>query len=61
VSWFGFTLGLFIFGQKPNLNDRKKLSQFSHNVGKSRLVNIVATSFNTIMEQMTEIPQRKMN
>ena len=41
------------------LNDRKKLSQFGHNVWKGRLVNTVMTSFNTIMGQMTKISQVK--
>jgi len=34
----------------------KKLSQlFGHNVLKSKLVNTVSTSFNTITGQMTEM------
>jgi len=48
------------FTQRPNFlkNDRKKLSQFGHNVRKGRLVNTVTASFNTIMGQMTEMFQR---
>jgi len=37
----------------------KKLSQISHNVGKSRLVNTVTASFNTTMRQMTKMYQQK--
>jgi len=37
----------------------KKLTQFGHNVRKSKLVNTVSASFNTTMGQMTEISQRK--
>jgi len=35
------------------LNDRKKLSQFCHNVWKYRAIHIVTASFNTTMVQMT--------
>jgi len=38
------------------LNDRKKLSQlFGHNVLKSRLVNTVTTTFNSITLHMAEM------
>jgi len=41
------------------LNDRKKSSQFGHNVVKGRVVNTVTSSFNTVMGQMSEMSQRK--
>ena len=51
----------FFFGHRPNLfsHDRKKLSQFSHNVLKYRLLNTVTASSNTTMGQMTEMSQNK--
>jgi len=43
---FSFDLGFLSYTNF--LNDRKKLSQFSHNVRKYKLVNIVTASLNTI-------------
>ena len=51
-----------LFSQRPNFvwNNRKKLSQFGHNVQKGRLVNNTVTAiFNTITGQTTEMAQRK--
>ena len=38
-------------------NDRKKISQFGHNVRKHRQVNTVMASFNILAGQMTETPR----
>jgi len=39
--------------------ERKKLSQFGHNVRKYRLVNNVRRNFNSCVGQMTEMSQRE--
>ena len=55
-------LSLLFFGHRPNffLNERKKLSHFSHNVWKGRLANIDSASFNTIPGLVTEMSQKKI-
>jgi len=62
VVWFTGDGGwVYFFGHRPNIFEvpKKQLSQFGHNVWKSRLVNTVTASFNTVTGQMTEMSQRK--
>jgi len=49
----GIHLDLGFIGRRLNCfwNDRKKLSQFGHNVRKCKLLNTVTASINTIMGQ----------
>jgi len=59
---FGIILpssSLFSVVDRNFLSDRKKLSQFGHNVRKCRLVSTITASFNTSMGQMTETSSRK--
>jgi len=41
-------------------NDRKKLSEFGHDVRKRRIGNTLMTSFNTNMGKMSELFQQKI-
>ena len=55
-NWVHFFGHAPIFFRRP-----ERLGQFGHNVLKSRQVDPVTTSFNTITGQMTEMYQRKEN
>jgi len=59
LAWACFFWSFVSHRLKCFWNDWKKLSHFSQNVWKYRLLNTVTASFNTNVRQMTEMYQRK--
>jgi len=57
--YLGFFAYFSVIDQVVFFKDRKKLSQFDHDVRKYGVVSTVTGSFNAIIRQITEMSQRK--